>query len=71
MGAIYGDSIEPLSIYSEKAQKTIRALNKTGAIIQPLTFEANFLPGFSSPMGTEPTDANERQPLMHAATRAR
>lgn len=71
MGAIYRDSIEPLSIYSEKAQKTIRALNKTGAIIQPLTFEANFLPGFSSPMETNSADANERQPLMHAATRAR
>lgn len=46
MGAIYGGSIEPLSIYSEKAQKTIRTLNKTGAIIQPFTLEANFPPGF-------------------------
>lgn len=71
MGAIYGGSIEPLSIYSEKVQKTIRTLNKTGAIIQPLTFEANFPPGFSSPMGTEPTDATGRQLLMHAAARVR
>ena len=71
MGAIYGGSIEPLSIYSEKAQKTIRALNKTGAIIQPLTFEVNFLPGFSSPMGTNSADAIERQLLMHAAARVR
>ena len=46
MGAICGDSIEPLSIYSEKVQKTIRTLNKTGAIIQPFTLEANFPPGF-------------------------
>lgn len=71
MGAICGDSIEPLSIYSEKVQKTIRTLNKTGAIIQPFTFEANFLPSFSSPMGTEPTDATEQQLLMHAAARVR
>ncbi len=46
MGVICGDSIEPLSIYSEKVQKTIRTLNKTGAIIQPFTLEANFPPSF-------------------------
>ena len=43
-GNLWG--IEPLSIYSEKAQKTIRTLNKTGTIIQPFTLEANFPPGF-------------------------
>lgn len=71
MGTICGGSIEPLSIYSEKAQKTIRTLNKTGTLIQPFTLEANFPSGFSSPMGTEATGANERQLLMHAAARVR